>query len=248
MFEAEPLPENQAPWLHHIIQELSRRADLKAPPQLYFAPSEMMNAFALGRAGDAALVVTGGLLQGLNRRELAGVLAHEMTHILHNDLRVMTLANIIGRITGLVALLGQILFILNLPLLLIGQGTIPWAIIVLLLGAPFLSTVLQLALSRTREFGADVGAVRLTGDASGLASALWKMMEQECAADRGLFRRRRDGQGSFFRTHPTTRRRVERLLELDGVKDSIALPEDPCTPRVRRSTGRSGAGWQTSGA
>jgi heat shock protein HtpX len=248
VFEAEPLQENQAPWLHHVVNELSRRADLREPPQLYYAPSDMMNAFSLGRSGDAALVVTGGLLQGLNRRELTGVLAHEMTHIQHNDLRVMTLANIIGRITGLVALLGQILFIINLPLLLVGQATISWLIIVPLVAAPFVSTALQLALSRTREFGADVGAVQLTGDASGLASALWKMMEQECAAGTGLFGRRRSGEGSFLRTHPNTRRRVERLLELDGVNGSVALPEDPCAPSVRRPLARGSSGWHTSGA
>ena len=125
--------------------------------------------------GNAAIGVTDGILRGLNMGELTGVLAHEISHIEHNDIRVMAFADVISRVTSLFSSFGQFLLFINFPLLLVGMRPFSWFAIILLIAAPTLSGLLQLAISRTREFDAEVGAVRLTGDAEGLASALQKL-------------------------------------------------------------------------
>jgi heat shock protein HtpX len=114
------------------------------------------------------------------------------------------------------SLIGQFLVLLNIPLLLLGEVTIPWVAILVLILAPGLSGVLQLALSRTREYAADLGAVRLTGDPRGLASALHRLEQ----LNRGLLSRLFPGGGgmpipNILRTHPETEERVERLLRLE---------------------------------
>jgi len=106
-------------------------------------------------------------LSRLNLRELAAVLAHETAHIANGDIRVMTLADLVSRITGLLGLFGQILLILALPALLLGVAGLPWGPILILLAGPMLSALVQLALSRNREYEADRSAVELSGDPRG---------------------------------------------------------------------------------
>jgi heat shock protein HtpX len=97
------------------------------------------------------------------------VLAHEISHLRHNDMRIMGFAGLTSQLIHMLALLGQILLFLNLPLLLWGHYTISWTAILLLIFAPTISAILQLALSRTREYRADLGAARLMGDGRALA-------------------------------------------------------------------------------
>lgn len=213
---ARRLAPYEVPSLYRTVQALSERANLPAVPELYYVPSKVMNAFSVGTREDPALGVTDGLLRNLSPRELTGVLAHEIAHIRQNDVRVLSFADVIGRMTGILSVVGQFLLLLNLPLLLMGRIPVPWLTVVLLLVAPVLSGLLRLALSRTREVDADLGAARLAGDALGLASALRKM---ECYGtswiDR-LFRPHHAPSGSLLRTHPDTEERVQRLLELAG--------------------------------
>jgi heat shock protein HtpX len=214
MYGARPLAAYEAPALYSTVRALSEQAGLPAPPQLYYVPNRTMNAFSVGTRDDPALGVTDGLLRTLSPRELSGVMAHEITHIRQNDLRVLTLAGLIGRMTGLLSTIGQFLLFLNLPLLLMGRTPISWLAVVLLLVAPSVSGLLRLALARTRELDADLGAARLSGDPLGLASALRKM---ECYGagwlDR-MLRPYRTSSRSLLRTHPETEERVERLLDL----------------------------------
>ena len=214
MYGARPLAPYEAPALYSTVRALSERAGLPAPPQLYYVPHRTMNAFSVGTRDDPALGVTDGLLRALSPRELSGVMAHEISHIRQNDLRVMTFADLIGRMTGFLSTTGQFLLFLNLPLLLMGRAPISWLAVVLLLVAPNVSGLLRLALSRTRELDADLGAARLSGDPLGLASALRKM---ECYGtgwlDR-MLRPYRTPSRSLLRTHPETEERVERLLDL----------------------------------
>jgi len=213
---ARRLAPYEVPALYRTVQALSERAGLPAVPELYYVPNRAMNAFSVGTRQDPALGVTDGLLRSLNSRELTGVLAHEITHIRQNDVRVLSYADLIGRMTGLLSTLGQFLLFLNLPLLLMGRVPVSWLTVALLLVAPALSGLLRLALSRTREVDADLGAARLTGDPLGLASALHKM---ECYStswvDR-MFRPHRTPSGSLLRSHPDTEERVQRLLDLAG--------------------------------
>lgn len=242
LYKASPLHPSAAPELMEVVQELSRRAGLPKAPQLYYIPSRIVNAFALGTRSSSAIGLTDGLLRSLDARELTGVLAHEISHVRKNDIWVMGLADIISRLTGIFAFFGQVLLFFSLVMLPFGQG-VPWLAILLLIAAPSLTALLQLALSRTREFDADLDAVALTRDPRGMASALEKMERLEA----GMFERiflpgRRIPDPSILRTHPDTKERIRRLLELEGHlpgEDRPPLPHpgyaDPHVPRWHAS-------------
>jgi len=215
LYRARELDPYQARQLYQLVARLAQRAELPTVPRLYYLPSRTLNAFTVGRARDAVIGITDGLLRSLDFRELAGVLAHEISHIRHNDMWVMGLADMVSRLTSALSVVGQVLLVLSVPLLLFGDVEISWFPILLLIVAPALSTGLQMGLSRTREYDADLGAAELTADPEGLASALLRI-------DRGhgsslqhlLFPGGRNPQPSMLRTHPPTSERVERLLAL----------------------------------
>jgi heat shock protein HtpX len=212
---AHPLRPEEAEGLYGIARGLAQRAELPRIPALYYIGSEVMNAFSLGRREDAAIVVTEALIRGLDWREMTAVLAHEIGHIRNNDLFIHSLADAMTRVTGLLATFGNILILLYLPMLLFSDMRIsPFVLLVLVL-APSLSSLLQLALSRTREFEADQTAAYLTGDPRGLAAALAKMEHQDRSLWETIFMpRRKTLTPSVLRTHPHTEERVKRLLEL----------------------------------
>lgn len=215
MYGASRITQEQAPALWSIVSMLSQRAGLPKLPELYYIPSRVLNAFAVGSQAQPAIGVTDGLLRQLNQRELAGVLAHEISHIRSNDLWVMGLADLFSRATSLLSWMGQFLLLLNLPLILFMQVSIGWLSIALLIFAPTLSALAQLALSRTREFDADLNAVRLTGDPEGMMQALGKIERMQ----NGWFERiflpgRRVPEPSLLRTHPRTEERIARLASL----------------------------------
>ncbi len=215
LYRATPLDVSDAPQLYRILGELSRRAELPQTPRLYYVPSGMINAFTVGKPDDAVIGVTDGLLQTLNLREATAVLAHEISHIRNNDLRVMSMADMFSRLTASMSLFGQLLLFINLPLILFSQVSINWFAILLLVFAPTLSTLAQLGLSRTREFDADLNAARLTGDPEALASALLKIDRiQGNWMQRIFFPGRGIPEPSMLRTHPPTEERVKRLREL----------------------------------
>ncbi|MGE4279521.1 MAG: zinc metalloprotease HtpX [Magnetospirillum sp.] len=215
MLGARPLAPWQAPQLYRMLEILAGRAGLDAVPQAHVIVSPIPNAFAMGNRHQAAIAVTDGLLGGLNSRELAGVLAHEISHIRNGDIRIMGLADLTSRMTRMMSWLGILLLVLSLPLLLSGQASAPLPLVLLLMASPSLSALLQLALSRTREFDADLDAARLTGDPLGLISALRKMEAPLLTFwGRVLLPRRRDDQPSLLRTHPSTEERVQRLASL----------------------------------
>jgi len=214
-YRARPLSPSEAPVLFETLAELAHRAGLPCLPRLYYVPTRLANAFSMGTCDDAVIGITDGLLRTLNLRELTGVLAHEISHIANNDVRVMALADLISRATHLFSLMGQFFLILNLPLLLLHQGGIPWGAVLLLIFAPTVSALLQLALSRTREFDADLDAVRITGDPEGLSSALRKLdIAQQSFFRRILLPGLGEPEPSLLRTHPPTEERIRRLMEL----------------------------------
>ncbi len=209
------LAPHEAPELYQMLTELARRADLPALPALYYLPTPGVNAFAVGGRGESALAVTDGLLSTLERRELVGVLAHEVSHIRNNDLQIMGLADMASRLTGLLSAAGLLLLLINLPLVLLSQLQINWLAVLFLLLAPQLSILVQLALCRVREYDADLGAACLTGDPEGLARALVKLERQQRPWWRRLLVPGKRSPGpSMLRTHPPTPERVRRLREL----------------------------------
>jgi heat shock protein HtpX len=229
LFRARPLARQEAPALIQLIEALARRAGISRPPRLYYLPSDVMNAFTSGTPKDAAIALSDGLIRRLDWRELSGVLAHELMHIVNRDTRLMAFADLTSRLTGFLSLTGQLLFLINLPLLILGEETLPWLPILLLMAAPSLSTLVQLALSRSREYEADLGAVALTGDPMGLASALSKLESTGYGLLEHLFHPvPRIPDPSMLRTHPPTEERVRRLVEI--AEEQQPRPIHPVTP------------------
>jgi heat shock protein HtpX len=215
MYGARRVPAREGEPVLRVVDELARRAGLPAAPALYLIPSPVINAFATGSRSDSLLAITQGLLNKLNARELAGVLAHEIAHIRHNDLWIMNLADTMSRFTHVMSLAGVFLFLFSLPVVLMGGEGFPWLGILLLYFAPTASSLLQLGLSRAREYEADLEGARLSGDPEALARALHKidsfqgrMWENVCMPGRNV------PVPSLLRTHPPTEERIRRLLEL----------------------------------
>jgi len=225
MFKARPLEKGRATELVQIVQELTQRAGLRAAPQIFVIPSPALNAFAIGSRSHAVIGVTEGILRRLELRELAGVLAHEISHVRNNDIWVMSLADVLSRLTRFMSIFAIILFFLSLPGAFFASQPVPWLAIGLLYFAPLLSSLLQLALSRSREYEADLGAATLTGDPAALASALNKLERYQGNMWEDMFMpNRRIPAPSVLRTHPETASRVERLLQLKGQISTPALP------------------------
>jgi heat shock protein HtpX len=222
LYGASRIGPDQIPALRTAVSRLSDRAELPAPPELYYVPSSMLNAFAVGTRERSAIAVTDGLLRQLGLRELVGVLAHEVSHIRNNDLWVMGLADTFSRATSVLSLMGQFLVLLNLPLLMFAQQSINWFALLLLVFAPHLSALAQLALSRTREYDADLNAALLTADPEGLAGALAKIERVQGGwMERILMPGRRVPEPSLLRTHPETRERIARLMALKAPPTGI---------------------------
>jgi heat shock protein HtpX len=223
LYSAQPLTPEQLPAVFAVLARLTERAGLGRMPRLYYVRSPMLNAFAVGGPDDAAIALTDGILRRLDLRELSGVLAHEISHIRNRDLWLMNLADLAGRLTRMMSLLGFGLLLVGLPLWLSGAGRLPWLLVPLLMFAPQLTMLLQLALSRSRELDADLDAAGLTGDPAGLASALVKLER----AQRGMWERillpgRQLPEPSLLRSHPPTAERIARLAALAGAAPEAA--------------------------
>ncbi len=215
LYRASPLSYQDAPELSQIVERLAQRARLTTTPSLYYVPSSSLNAFTTGNSDDSAIAITDGLLRTLSLRELAGVLAHEVSHIVNHDLRVMSLADTMSRLTALLSQMGLIILLLTIPLWLLGLIHISLLAVLIMIAAPIISSVLQASLSRTREFAADLGAAELTGDPYGLASALIKIDNPYAGWWQRIFMPQGGESGpSSLRTHPPTEERITRLKSL----------------------------------
>ncbi len=215
MARARPVSRYEAPEIADLLVQLAQRAGLRRAPRLHYLPTSDLNAFASGNRDYSAIAVSHGLLRRLDMRELFGVLAHEISHIRNGDVRVMSMASLFNRITSMFSMFGQVLLFLQLPLIFFMGQQIPWALILTLMLAPTAAGLLQLALSRTREFDADMSAARLTNDPHGLASALAKLEQRRGGFFEQIFQpmRRADGP-TWLRTHPKTEERIDRLMSL----------------------------------
>ena len=233
---ARPLKPGEAPEFERMVRDLSGRAGIPMP-SLHIIERPEPNAFATGRGpGHAAVAVTTGILDIMDERQLRGVLAHEISHVTNRDMLVGTVAATIG---AAVSYLGN----MALWSSFFGgndEDSVPAP--VLLLGAilaPIAATIIQLAVSRDREYGADRSGANLTHDPEGLASALERLdaVSQQMRAQRGgMFGRRRQPEpvpaamahlytvsplggsaGSLFSTHPPIAERVRRLRSFRAV-------------------------------
>lgn len=230
MNHARPVSPAEAPELYQLVGELAARAGLPMP-RVYVINSGAPNAFATGRDPQhSAVAVTTGLLQLLNRDELAGVLAHELAHIKHRDtLLASVTATLAGAITMLAQMARWALLFGGLrrdnddnPLALLGG-------LLMAILAPLAALLIQMAISRSREFGADAGGAQIMGDPLPLAHALEKMETwsatyrtmpmhvNPATAHLYIVNPLRGDFAELFRTHPDTTERIRRLYAMAQV-------------------------------
>ena len=210
-YHARPIHPSQAPELYQIVSRLSERAQLEYLPSLYYLPVKAMNAFASGAGRESVIGLSAGLLNQLNRSELAGVLAHEISHLKHKDIRVMMTSEVFARVLGTLSIIGQIFLLLSVPTYLLTDVDVPWLALVLIILAPTCGLVLQLALSRRREYLADLSAAHLLGSPEPMIAALRRLDRQSAYWERMIGG---DRETALLKTHPPIEKRIQRLREL----------------------------------
>jgi len=214
-FKVRPLNYYDAPQIHRVMTIMSRRAELEKSPEIYFIPTETLAAFAIGTRDKSAVALSAGVLTKLNLDEIAAIAAHEISHIRNNDMRSMWFALLLGRLTEMLSLWGQVLLLFSLPFIFMNQIQVALVPIVVLIVAPLFSYMVQLTLSRVNEFNADLGSAELMGSPQPLISALSKIEYERKSFWGYLFPRKTlTDESSLFRTHPPTEERIRRLREI----------------------------------
>jgi heat shock protein HtpX len=227
-YSARQVSEADAPMLYRIVHNLTLKAGLPMP-KIYIIPMEGANAFATGRNPQhAAVAVTQGLMRMMNERELTGVLAHELGHVRNRDILISSIAATLAGVIVHVAYMAQWAAIFG------GFGSRDdreggggaLGLILMAILAPLAATIIQMAISRTREFAADDTGARMAGDPLALASALRKlgMASERIPLDASpqtshlFIVNPLSGQSfaRFFSTHPPLEERIERLERMAG--------------------------------
>jgi heat shock protein HtpX len=222
MYGAQPVDESQAPELYSIVRNLAQAAQIPMP-KVYIIPEQAPNAFATGRNPEhAAVACTEGLLRLLNREEVTAVLAHELGHVRNRDTLIMVVAATLGGAISMIANIAQWGLIFGGGRSSDDEGTHPAAALIGIIVAPLAAMLIQMAISRSREFLADEQGARLSGQPLALAAALRKIegyaqrapMQHGTPATAHLFIINPFTAGAFarlFSTHPSTEERIARL-------------------------------------
>ncbi|MBL8642567.1 MAG: zinc metalloprotease HtpX [Rhodospirillaceae bacterium] len=242
MYNAREVGPADAPDFYRLVQDLAARAGLPMP-KVFIVDSDQPNAFATGRNPEnAAVAATTGLLRILSREEVAGVMAHELAHVKNRDTLIMTVT---ATLAGAVGMLANFAFFLgggqnnrNNPLGIVG-------VLLVTILAPLAATLVQLAISRTREYGADQGGAEISGNPLALASALQKLEQGAKRIDNHAAEANpatahmfivnplhAHASDSLFATHPATANRIARLQDLAG-----SARVAPQTPQARSPRG-----------
>lgn len=220
MYRAKEVNRESAPKFYEMIERLAKQANLPMP-RVYLINDPTPNAFATGRnPNHAAVAATTGILQGLSNEELAGVMAHELAHVKHRDTLISTIAaTLVGSISFIAQMAGWVF--------MFGRGSNDRGGsgiggLVLLILSPILAMLIQMAISRSREFAADKGGAEFTGNPLGLASALQKISRgnqlkpvynsDPTTAHMFIINPLHGGgMSKLFSTHPSTEERIKRL-------------------------------------
>lgn len=220
-YRAQPVTPAEAPTLYASVEKLSQEAEIPMPA-VYIIPTQAANAFATGRnPSHAAVAVTQGIMNLLSPEELEGVLGHELTHILNRDTLTQAVAATIGGAVSSLAYMAQWASYGMAADNRDRQGSNPIGLLLAVFLAPLAATLIQMSISRTREFAADAGAGQLTKNPLALASALRKLessaetkpMQGNPAFEPLLIVNAfsRQGLANLFATHPATAARIEKL-------------------------------------
>lgn len=225
LYRAQPVDQSQAPDLYGIVQGLAQRMQMPMP-KLYVIPTDAPNAFATGRNPEhAAVAVTEGITRLLNREELEGVLAHELSHVSNRDILISSVAATLAGAIMMIARIAQFsMFFGGSGGRDDNRGGNPIGLLLMAILAPIAAMLIQLAISRSREYAADETGARVIGHGAGLASALEKLQSaskrmpiQADPSTAHLFIVK-PFTGStlleLFSTHPPMEKRIERLRRL----------------------------------
>ena len=223
MYNAREVDETSAPQFYRMVRELAQRAELPMP-RVYLIDEQAPNAFATGRDPEhAAVAATTGILRVLSERELRGVMAHELAHVKHRDILISTIS---------ATMAGAISMLANFAMFFGGRDeegrpVNPLAGLAVAILAPLAASLIQMAISRAREFEADRGGAEISGDPQSLASALDKIhryaqgipleaaeAHPETAQMMIMNPLSADGIKGLFSTHPPTEERIARLMEM----------------------------------
>lgn len=226
MYRAKKVEEQEAPELYQIVRNLTLRSQMPMP-RIYIMQNETPNAFATGRNPEHGVVaVTSGIMKLLSKDELTGVLAHELAHIRNRDILISTIA---ATIAGAISYIAHMAYFASL---FSGRrddsedsSSNPFVLIAMMIVAPIAAMIVQMAISRSREYGADAGGAEIAGNPLSLANALKKLeyynkrvpMEGAKEATAHMFIVSPLSGGSFlklFSTHPPIAERVKRLEEI----------------------------------
>ena len=229
MYNAQEVDAGSAPQFYAMGADLAQRAGLPMP-RVYLIEDYEPNAFATGRNPEhAAVAATTGILRALSERELRGVMAHELSHVKHRDILISTIS---ATMAGAISMLANFAMFFghrdeN------GRSSNPIVGLLVMLLAPLAASLIQMAISRAREFEADRGGAELTGDPQALASALQKIQRAAQGIPLAAAERHPEtaqmmitnplaggGLRGLFSTHPSTEERVERLLAMAGAMRS----------------------------
>lgn len=233
-YNAHEVDPREAPMLYRIVERLVERADVPMP-KVYIIHDHIPNAFATGRnPKNAAVAITTGLLELLNEDEIEGVMAHELSHVIHRDILVATIA---ATVAGAIAFIANMLQFGAMFGNRDNRGGNPILLLIMAVLLPIAATVIQMSISRSREFLADEGAGRLTSHPEWLQSALVKLSNYNARGEvHGAtpenahlfiispFDGKRVSFANLFRTHPTTEQRVERL---ELLKEELKEDKEP---------------------
>jgi heat shock protein HtpX len=223
MYSAQEVDETSAPQFVRMVHELADKAGLPHP-KVYLINEDAPNAFATGRNPEhAAVAATTGIIRVLSERELRGVMAHELAHVKHRDILISTISATMAGAIGMLANFGMMFSGRDSE----GRPSNPLVGLLVAILAPLAASLIQMAISRAREFEADRGGAEISGDPQALASALQKIQRYAQGIPMEAAERHPEtaqmmimnplsagGLRGLFSTHPATEERVERLLAL----------------------------------
>ena len=227
MYNAQQVDETSAPQFYRMVAELAQRAQLPMP-KVYLIDEDAPNAFATGRNPEnAAVAATTGILRVLTERELRGVMAHELAHVRHRDILISTVSATMAGAISMLANFAMFFGGRNNE----GRSSNPVVGLLVMFLAPIAAGLIQMAISRAREFEADRGGAEISGDPQALASALQKIHRYAQGIPMQAAERHPEtaqmmimnplsagGLRGMFSTHPSTEERVQRLMAMAPVR------------------------------